>query len=180
MIYRVATVPASALPVETSSILPGLGEALKNIATDQGLLGSVLVITLAAVVILWRERSKRDADYSAEIEACHKAHAEDRDEWQREREALQERRFAEIRETLTALNNNTGALTVISQSLADRSASSQEIARALHELSVKMGEVLSGSVGHTKSIDRNLEVISQILRAVDRLVERRASGGGGS
>lgn len=119
---------------DTPGLPPGVEEAAKRLATDGGITGALLVLALAAVLGLWWEMRRRDGQATARLEAVQRAHEEQRDEWQRQTEALHERRFTDMQQVLNALNSNTGALNVISQTQADRTASLREVGQGIHDL----------------------------------------------
>ncbi|MGX7708983.1 hypothetical protein [Methylobacterium sp. Gmos1] len=119
---------------DTPGLPPGVEEAAKRLATDGGITGALLVLALAAILGLWWEMRRRDAQAATRLEVVQKAHEEQREDWQRQTEALHERRFVDMQQVLNALNSNTGALNVISQTQADRTASLREVGQGIHDL----------------------------------------------
>jgi hypothetical protein len=113
---------------------PGVEEAAKRLATDGGVTGALLVLAIAAILALWWEMRRRDSQASTRLEAVQKAHEDQREDWQRQTEALHEKRFADMQQVLTALNNNTGILNAISQSQADRTTTLRDVGQGVHDL----------------------------------------------
>ena len=113
-------VPAPAPPPVAATVaeaLPGLSDALQGIATEHGLLGALLVIAIGAIVALWLRGNKIEA-----------AHAEEREDWQRQIQQSAKDRLSDQREIITALNNSSGVISVNSQRMAETAASTHDIA----------------------------------------------------
>lgn len=119
---------------DTPGLPPGVEEAAKRLATDGGITGALLVLALAAILGLWWEMRRRDGQATARLDAAQKAHDDQREEWQRQVEALHEKRLTDMQQVLTALNNNTGILNAISQSQADRTTTLRDVGQGVHDL----------------------------------------------
>jgi hypothetical protein len=112
---------------------PGVGEAAQRIA-NEGVLGALLILALGiACVLLWLLLRAR-AEHERILKEVREDYERHRDELVKQIEALHDRRFSDIQQVMTALNSNTGALNVISQTAADRAASAKEMGEALREL----------------------------------------------
>lgn len=105
---------------------PVVEEAVKRVASEN-VFGSLLVLSLViSGVLLWlllRQRGSLAEQYAAR----EKQLLDQIDE-------LHDKRFADMRQVLEALNGNTGALNVISQAQADRTTSSRDMGELLREV----------------------------------------------
>ncbi|MFB0492995.1 uncharacterized protein HemX [Methylobacterium sp. OAE515] len=118
-----------------TGIPPAVNDAASKIVAEGGVTGALLVLALAAIAILaWIVVWWQPKQHKAALEKQQQEHEEDRDAWDERHRAISDQRIAEIREVMTALNNNTGALNVISQTQADRTASMERLAAKLGEL----------------------------------------------
>lgn len=149
-IYREAAQMQTGIPTgvpsEPASSLPGVADALKNVATEGGILGALLVIAIGAIVTLWLSRNKADA-----------AHAEERKDWQPQIDDLHDARLADQREIVTALNNATGVISVNSQRMAESASSA-------HDIATKIGEVVFITKANAESIGHARSAIEHIAR----------------
>lgn len=119
---------------DTPGLPAGVEDATKRLVNEGGITGALLVLALAAILGLWLEMRRRDSQAVTRAEAVQKEHAEQREEWQRQMEALHEKRFADMQQVMSALNSNTGALNVISQTQTDRAASTRDMSELLREV----------------------------------------------
>lgn len=114
--------------------LPGVEPATRAVVEQGGLLGALLILAIAAIIglttVIWRIAHNNQVAR----DAAQKARDEERDEAAKELHAVNNQRFIEMREMMTALNQNTAAFNLISQSQADRTASSQQLAAGISEL----------------------------------------------
>ncbi len=150
--------------------IPGLDKAADRIISDGGILGSLLFVAVIAIIVLiWLSQRRASRDIAA-LEAAQKEHDREREDWQKQLHDLNNQRFVDMREIMTALNSSTAALNVISQAQVDRNASSQEIAKTLSEV----GLVVKANSG---ALDRNLEEIRLIARRSDDIRLLPASRG---
>ncbi|GJE61686.1 hypothetical protein [Methylobacterium trifolii] len=168
-------IPTGAGPV----LPPGVGEAATRLVSDGGILGALLVLALAAIVLLAREMHSRTNKSEAAREAAQKTHDDDREEWQRQIESHHEKRVAELRDLVAALNNSTASMAAFSQTQADRTAT-------LHELASKLESVALIARNNSEMIDRNLKVyqdrigeLAAQVRELLRVSLRAGSGNGG-
>jgi methyl-accepting chemotaxis protein len=156
-IYRAAVEVPTGIPTGSDgATLPGVSEALARIATEYGLLGSLLALALVAIWYLDKKASNAG-----------KAHDEEREDWQRQLKASYDARLADQRELVTALQNATGVISVNSQRMAETAASSQEVAK-------KLGEVALITHGNAAAITPLTEAVTWLTRSV------KSGGGGGA
>ncbi|WCS27206.1 hypothetical protein LOK46_10435 [Methylobacterium sp. NMS14P] len=155
---------AAEVPTGIPTGLPSaVNEAASKIVAEGGITESLLILAIAAIVVLawmvvwWQPRQHKDALTKQQSE-----HEEDRDAWEKRHQAISDQRIAEIREVMTALNNNTGALNVISQTQADRTASMDRLAAKLGELVQHVANLERLNGEHHRDIDRNHEMLRGI------------------
>ncbi len=112
-----------AMAAEPIPLPPGVPEAAQKLVAEGGVFASASIL-LAAVAgaLLWLLLRHRGVAGDREA-ALVKAHEEREADLLKQIEALHEKRFADMRLVLEALNGNTGALNVISQTQADRAVS---------------------------------------------------------
>jgi methyl-accepting chemotaxis protein len=157
-LYLAAVEVPSGIPTGAGTdgaAIPGVTEALTRIATQYGLLGSLLALALVAIWYLDKKAS-----------TAGKAHDEEREDWQRQLTALHNARLADQREIVTALQNATGVISVNSQRMAETAASSQEVAK-------KLGEV--ALITHS-----NADALKTLTDAITWLTRSKQGGGGGA
>lgn len=123
-----------AMAAEALPLPPGVQDAAQKVVAEGGLLGAACILLAGAgCVLLWLLlRHRRDAgDREGALIKSHEAReAQLLDQI----EALHEKRFADMRQVLDALNGNTGALNVISQTQTDRAASTRDMGELLREV----------------------------------------------
>lgn len=123
-----------AMAAEAVPLPPGVSEAAQKVVAEGGLLGAACILLAGAgCVLLWLLlRHRRDAgDREAALIQAHEVREA---QLQALVEALHEKRFADMRQVLEALNGNTGALNVISQTQTDRAASARDMGELLREV----------------------------------------------
>jgi NTP pyrophosphatase (non-canonical NTP hydrolase) len=113
------------------------------------------------MLVSWQPKQHKAAMDKQQAE-----HEKDRDEWEERHRAISDQRIAEIREVMTALNNNTGALNVISQTQSDRTASMERLAAKLGEVVHHVGNLERLNGEHATSLKAANETLNRVVWAL--------------
>ena len=123
-----------AMAAEAIPLPPGVPEAAQKLVSEGGVFASAsLLLAAIAGALLWLLLRHRGTAGEREAELI-QAHEAREAALQAQIEALHEKRFSDMRQVLEALNGNTGALNVISQTQADRAASTRDMGELLREV----------------------------------------------
>jgi hypothetical protein len=150
-----------ALAADGVSLPLDVAQAGSKLVTEGGLIGTLLFLALAAISVLYIDARFRNKEDRNTIKEMQKAHDDERDLWAKQAHDVNNERFKEWREILTAISTSTAALQVISQNQADRSQTSNEIAKAIQEL-------ITINKGIQASLDRNHGEMGKIKGLITR------------
>jgi hypothetical protein len=173
-----ASPPATAAPPTLDA-----GAAFKSIATEHGIISSLLALAIAGLVgefwLLMTLPGKRElalakqaAEHEKTLAARDAAHAADRNEWQAAYSILQESRLSLMREVLAAINTSSNVMNATQASIGERTQTAAELSSqvsalvaAIRDLRANTSEEISGLRTATRETSTEVAKLTKIVAA---------------
>jgi septation ring formation regulator EzrA len=160
------------------------GAAFKSIATEHGILSSLLALAIAGLVgefwLLMAAPGKREvalakqaAEHAKEIAAKDAAHTAERNEWQASYSILQESRLSLMREVLAAIHTSTSVMSATQSSIVERTQTASELTAQVTALVAAIRDLRSNT---SEDISSLRKLARETSEAVAGLPSKIAGG----
>jgi hypothetical protein len=137
-----------------------MDKALEYILSQGGVLGAGLVIAMIVIGFLYREGRSREA-----------ASAKERDAWARALQDINDKRLAENREAITALDRNSAILGATNESSIARTAAFEQMSRGQTIMASEISGGISQAREQRDRIERNQETLRQAQESMKQILE---------
>ncbi|TXN43575.1 hypothetical protein [Methylobacterium sp. WL7] len=166
LIWKAAAEVPTGIP---TGIPPVVTDAASKVMADSPA-GALLILTAVALIVaLYLLVIRQPGQHRAAMEKKDEAHDEDRDDWQKLLQGEHDKRIEELRNVTMGLANATAAMSVFSQTQADRTATLQEIANKLDRVSIT-------ATSNSAMLDRNLQQFQDRIADLSGLVRNLIGG----
>lgn len=154
---------------------------MKDLATNYGLLGSLLAIALGVIgTLFWLLMSQRDKfdlskkdtkiEHQKELSEKDAAHAADRAEWHAHTTLLNESRLSLMREVLGCLNNATSVMSGVQNNTSERNQTSAELAAQIRNLVSAIQNMKDNTESELSSMRKLVRETNEELAALQKRV----------
>lgn len=162
-----------------AGVVPG---GMKDLATQYGLLGTLLAISITAIVTLfWLLLSQRDKfdlskkdtklEHQKELAEKDAGHAADRAEWHAEITLLNESRLSLMREVLGTINNATSVMSGLQNNTTERTQTAAELSAQVRNLVSAIQNMKDNTADEITSLRKLVRETNEEVSALGKRVQ---------